>query len=135
MILGLSHITLMVSNLLKSKELFCGVLGAKEVYDSEDDTFSISRETFLLLGGQWICLMEGDALPEQSYNHIAFRINEEDLAGYQKRLTDAGVIIKEGRPRVSGEGQSLYFYDDDNHLFELHTGTLYQRLQRYAMSK
>ena len=25
----------------------------------------------------------------------------------------------------------LYFYDDDNHLFELHTGTLEERLERY----
>ena len=32
---------------------------------------------------------------------------------------------------MTGEGRSLYFYDDDNHLFELHTGTLEERLQRY----
>ena len=36
------------------------------------------------------------------------------------------------RARVEGEGQSLYVYDFDNHLFELHTGTLAQRLARYA---
>jgi hypothetical protein len=30
---------------------------------------------------------------------------------------------------------SLYFYDDDNHLFELHTGTLAERLERYAKGK
>jgi hypothetical protein len=40
--------------------------------------------------------------------------------------------IQSSRPRVEGEGESLYFYDFDNHLFELHTGTLEQRLQRYA---
>jgi hypothetical protein len=34
-------------------------------------------------------------------------------------------------PRVEGEGESQYFYDFDNNLFELHTGTLAQRLQRY----
>jgi hypothetical protein len=33
---------------------------------------------------------------------------------------------------VEGEGMSLYFYDYDNNLFELHTGTLEQRLARYA---
>jgi hypothetical protein len=33
-------------------------------------------------------------------------------------------------PRVEGEGRSLHFYDD-NHLFELHTGTLEERLERY----
>jgi fosfomycin resistance protein FosX len=28
-----------------------------------------------------------------------------------------------------------YFYDYDNHLFELHTGTLEERLARYAEGK
>ncbi|EPJ43401.1 MAG: glyoxalase/bleomycin resistance protein/dioxygenase [Osedax symbiont Rs2] len=40
--------------------------------------------------------------------------------------------IKPPRPRVEGEPESLYFYDFDNHLFELHTGTLNQRLKLYA---
>jgi hypothetical protein len=35
------------------------------------------------------------------------------------------------RPRVPGEGRSIYFYDYDSHLFELHTGTLGERLSRY----
>nr|EHU9844980.1 FosX/FosE/FosI family fosfomycin resistance thiol transferase [Listeria monocytogenes] len=42
-----------------------------------------------------------------------------------------GVEIKPERPRVQGEGSSIYFYDFDNHLFELHTGTLEERLKRY----
>lgn len=28
--------------------------------------------------------------------------------------------------------REVYFYDFDNHFFELHTGTLEQRLERYA---
>ena len=43
-----------------------------------------------------------------------------------------GLEIRPPRQRVPGEGRSLYFYDDDNHLFELHTGTLAERLERYA---
>lgn len=30
------------------------------------------------------------------------------------------------------EGNSLYLYDFDNQVFELHTGTLDERLTRYA---
>ncbi|HUE86469.1 MAG TPA: hypothetical protein VMO26_10365 [Vicinamibacterales bacterium] len=40
--------------------------------------------------------------------------------------------VRPPRPRVEGEGEFLYFYDFDNHLFELHTGTLEQRLRCYA---
>ncbi len=34
--------------------------------------------------------------------------------------------------RVEGEGRSLYFHDHDNHLFEVHAGTLDERLARYG---
>jgi fosfomycin resistance protein FosX len=40
--------------------------------------------------------------------------------------------VREGRPRVEGEGRSIYFYDHDNHLIELHSGTLKERLKRYT---
>ena len=36
-----------------------------------------------------------------------------------------------GGPRER-EGRSLYFYHFDNHLFELHTGTLDERLRSYT---
>ncbi len=41
---------------------------------------------------------------------------------YLKRIENLGLEIKAGRKRVIGEGNSIYFYDYDNHLFELHTG-------------
>ena len=56
------------------------------------------------------------------------------LPQLQGRIEAAGLEFEPPRPRVSGEGRSLYFYDDDNHLFELHTGTLRERLDRYAHS-
>lgn len=52
--------------------------------------------------------------------------------GCEARLRALGAEVKPPRARVEGEGLSLYFYDFDNHLFELHTGTLAQRLARYA---
>jgi catechol 2,3-dioxygenase-like lactoylglutathione lyase family enzyme len=79
--------------------------------------------------------MEGESLPECTYNHIAFQVEEHDLDIYTEKLKDAGVQIKAGRPRVEGEGRSVYFYDFDNHLFELHTGTLAERLLRYAQGR
>ncbi len=50
---------------------------------------------------------------------------------YLKRIKSLGLELREGHARVAGEGRSIYFYDFDNHMFELHSGTLNERLARY----
>jgi catechol 2,3-dioxygenase-like lactoylglutathione lyase family enzyme len=71
-------------------------------------------------------------LSARSYNHIAFQIDDQDFDVRRTALQDLGLEYTEGRPRVAGEGRSLYFHTPDNHLIELHTGTLETRLARYA---
>jgi catechol 2,3-dioxygenase-like lactoylglutathione lyase family enzyme len=132
MIEGLSHMTFVVRDLGRMTAILEGALGAREVYASGDDTFSLSREKFFLVGDLWIAIMEGEALPSRSYNHVAFKIAEVDFDACLERITALGLEVKPPRPRVAGEGRSIYFHDDDNHLFELHTGTLSERLARYA---
>ena len=68
---------------------------------------------------------------DRSYRHVAFKVDAAELPELERRLRSLGVEIQPSRPRVEAEGQSLYFYDFDNNLFELHTGTLEQRLERY----
>ncbi|EAF5052675.1 FosX/FosE/FosI family fosfomycin resistance thiol transferase [Listeria monocytogenes] len=131
MISGLSHITLIVKDLNKTTTFLREIFSAEEIYSSGDQTFSLSKEKFFLIAGLWICIMEGDSLQEQTYNHIAFRIQSEEVDEYIERIKSLGVEIKPERPRVQGVGSSIYFYDFDNHLFELHTGTLEERLKRY----
>ena len=80
----------------------------------------------------WIALMQGAPLAERSYNHVAFKVEEADFEARCARLTALGVEVLAGRPRVEGEARSLYFHDFDNHLFELQTRTLDERLARYA---
>lgn len=89
-------------------------------------------KSFFVLGGTWLAVMEGIAPSERSYRHVAFKVSPESLPLFEQRLRSLGLEVKTPRPRVEGEGESLYFYDFDNHLFELHTGTLEQRLQRYT---
>ena len=135
MIAGISHITLIVRDLDRMEAILVGVFGARKVYESGEQTFSIARERFFLIGETdpvWVATMEGESLPERSYNHIAFKIAEEDFDLYSHRVMALGLSVRESRPRVAGEGRSVYFYDDDNHMFELHTGTLDDRLKRYA---
>ncbi len=127
---GISHITFMATDLDRTANLLCQGLGAKEVYDSAGKNFSISREKFFMLGGVWLAVMEGKPV-DRSYRHVAFKVGAADLPALEARLRQLGAEIQPSRPRVEGEGQSLYFYDFDNNLFELHTGTLEQRLERY----
>lgn len=133
MIEGVSHITFIVKDLEIATKFFKEIFEAEEVYSSGDDTFSLSREKFFMIGGQWIAIMEGESLPTRTYNHVAFKIPEADFETYQARIQQLGVDFKPPRPRVEGESKSLYFYDFDNHLFEIHTGTLSERLERYTM--
>lgn len=129
---GLSHITFIVRDLERAAAFFKSVFQAREVYASGEQGFSLAPERFLLVGDLWIALMEGDPLQERSYNHIAFRIKEEEFELYKARVEVLGLEVRPSRPRAAGEGRSLYFYDYDNHLFELHTGTLEERLKAYA---
>ncbi|PWF48538.1 FosX/FosE/FosI family fosfomycin resistance hydrolase [Massilia glaciei] len=128
---AISHITFVVRDLDRMTSFLCEGLGAREVYDSGTRTFSLSKEKFFLLGDIWIAAMEGEPPTERTYGHLAFRITEAELAPFEARLGSLGVEIRSARKRVEGEGHSLYFYDFDNHLFELHTGTLHERLRRY----
>ena len=129
---GISHITFIVRDLERTAALLCEGLGAREVYDGSIRNFSLSKEKFFVLGDTWLAAMEGEPPTERSYQHVAFAVSEDDLPVYQARLQALGVEIRPPRSRVDGEGLSLYFYDFDNHLFELHAGTLEQRLARYG---
>ena len=139
MIEGLSHITFIVRDLDRMEEIMVSVLGARKVYDSGDNTFSVSRERFFLVGEEpapvWLAIMEGESLPTRTYNHVAFKISETDYPACLERVQALGLEVREGRSRVAGEGRSIYFHDHDNHLFELHTGTLEERLKRYALDE
>lgn len=136
MVQGLSHITFIVKDLDRTEEMLESVFDAQKVYDSGDDTFSLSKERFFLVGDGadaiWIATMEGEPLPTQTYNHVAFKIADSDYDSYLSRVRNMGLQLREGRARVEGEGRSIYFYDHDNHMFELHTGTLNDRLKRYV---
>ncbi|EUJ36732.1 lactoylglutathione lyase-like lyase [Listeria weihenstephanensis FSL R9-0317] len=123
--------TFIVRDLEKATMFFEQIFDAKEVYSSGEDTFSLSKEKFFLIGDLWIAIMEGESLPSRTYNHIAFKIEDADYMMYLERINALGLEIKEGRARVVGEANSIYFYDFDNHLFELHTGTLIERLREY----
>ena len=120
------------------EQILCRVLDARKVYDSGAGTHSLSPERFFLVGeGEqaiWVAVMQGDAAIPRSYNHIAFKIEEQEFDLKLQVVRDLGLDVRPPRPRIDGEARSIYFHDDDNHLFELHTGTLAERLAAYGIA-
>lgn len=131
MIEGISHITFIVKNLDKTAKLFKELFNAEEVYYSADKKHSIFRERFFIIAGQWIAIMEDENIINRTYHHLAFKITASDIDIYLNKIKSLNLELKSPRQRVSGEGDSVYFYDYDNNLFELHTGTLEERINSY----
>ena len=132
MVEALSHITFIVRDLQQMSHFLTTLFDAKEIHSSEKRGTPISKEKFFLINDIWIAIIEGETLVEKTYNHVAFRVAEADFEKYVQRVRSAGVEILEDRKRTDNEGKSLYFYDYDNHLFEIHTGTLEQRLESFT---
>lgn len=132
MIEGLSHVTFVVRDLDRMTAFLSEIFDAEPVYESGDTTFSLSPEKFFLIGGVWVAIMEGEPRSGRTYDHVAFKVPDEQLDLFAARVRAHGVDVREGRSRVAREGRSIYFHDHDNHLFELHTGTLEQRLRCYG---
>jgi len=131
MIEGISHITLIVKDLEKTSHFLTEIFEAKQVYSSGNRAFSISKEKFFLINSIWIAIMEGSPHKTRTYDHIAFKVSKKDFPIYVERIKKMGLEIKEGRNRIPEESDSIYFYDYDNHLFEIHTGNLKRRLLKY----
>jgi catechol 2,3-dioxygenase-like lactoylglutathione lyase family enzyme len=133
---GLSHVTFIVRDLDRMERLLTRVLGAVRVYDSGREIFSLSEERFFLVGegaaATWVAIMLGDGGLPRSYNHVAFQVERADLPRLSETIIELGLDIRPPRSRVDGEGDSIYFHDDDGHLFELHAGSLRERLVAYA---
>jgi len=123
LIAGISHITFIVKDLERTSLFLKGIFDATEVYSN-------AGVKYFAIGDLWIALNKGEPLSERTYNHVAFHINESDMDKYIERIKNVGAEIRPDRQRAEGEGYSIYFYDFDNHLFELHTGTLVERLTR-----
>ena len=128
MIEDISHVTFIIADLEKSSNLFKDIFYAEEVYDSSAKNFSYSREKFFIIGNKWLVLMEGKSLNQRSYNHLAFKIDDENYDELFEKIKKYGLEIKVSRKRIETDSKSIYFYDYDNHLFEFHTGTLEERL-------
>ncbi|MEC1262383.1 metallothiol transferase FosB [Bacillus swezeyi] len=132
MIQGLNHLLFSVSDLETSISFYEKVFDAKWLVKAE-------KTAYFDLNGIWLALNEEKDLKRteihDSYTHIAFSINQEDLLDWEKKLRDLGVNVLTGRKRHKGDKDSIYFSDPDGHKFELHTGSVFDRLEYYQQEK
>lgn len=125
---GLNHITFSVSDLDVSLAFYQQVFDATLLLRAE-------RVAYLDLSGLWIALNVQEDIPRQeirqSYTHLAFTVEAQDMEQMEDRLRQLPVPMRAGRPRSAGEVHSLYFTDPDGHLLEVHSGSLETRLAAY----
>ena len=86
-------------------------------------------ETFVRLGVTWFALVGADVKRERTGDHIAFRVARETIPSIAGKLKSKGCEFI-----LSESGTSLYFFDFDNHVFELDSSDQEQELNDLAAS-
>jgi len=111
MLESISHVALVVNDPPKTAALFHDLFSAR-VIEHEDDEGH--RETWMRLGGVWIVLVGAQVQRARTGDHIAFRATPEVLEATAIKLQRMGRDFIRGR-----SNKALYFFDYDDHVFEL----------------
>ena len=120
MLESLSHIALVVKDPARTAALFNSLFGVRAI---ERDDEEGHRQTLLRLGGVWIALVGAPVERARTGDHIAFRATPEVLEATVVRLEALGREYIRAR-----SNRALYFFDYDDHVFELDTEDLDRQL-------
>ena len=109
----LSHIALVVTDPQRTVSLFRELFDAPAVSRVDDDGHD---ETLVRLGRTWFQLVRAEVQTKRTGDHVAFLVSREALQTTLTKLQDLQIeyILARG-------DTALYFFDYDNHVFELDT--------------
>lgn len=111
MLESLSHIALVVKDPTRTAALFHDLFSARVVERKDEEGH---LETFVRLGGIWIVLVGAPVQRTRTGDHIAFHATAEILEATEAKLQAMGREFIKAR-----SNSALYFFDYDDHVFEL----------------
>jgi catechol 2,3-dioxygenase-like lactoylglutathione lyase family enzyme len=121
MLKAISHIALVVKDPARTAALFHDLFGIRSV-EREDAEGHLER--CMRVGGVWIVLVGAPVQRTRSGDHIAFQATPEVLEATVAKLQAMGREYIRAR-----SNRALYFFDDDDHVFELDTEDIDQALR------
>jgi catechol 2,3-dioxygenase-like lactoylglutathione lyase family enzyme len=113
MLQSISHVALVVKDPVRTAALFQDLFSARAIQRKDDEGH---LETFVRLGGTWFVLVGAPAERARTGDHIAFHATPEILEATLAKLQAMGREFIRAR-----SNKSLYFFDYDDHVFELDT--------------
>lgn len=116
----IGHIALIVKDCSRTAALFTDLFGAAIVVRKDADGH---EETYVRLGRTWFVLVQADLDRPRSGDHIAFSVSQATLLEAAEKLKKMNVEFFLARSDTA-----LYFFDYDNHVFELDTTDLDREL-------
>jgi catechol 2,3-dioxygenase-like lactoylglutathione lyase family enzyme len=116
----IGHIALIVKDSNRTAALFKDLFGAAVVLRKDADGH---EETYVRLGRTWFVLVQAEVDRPRSGDHIAFSVSKSTLLETAEKLKRTDVEFFLARSDTA-----LYFFDYDNHVFELDTTDLDREL-------
>lgn len=120
MLESISHVALVVKDPARTAALFHDLFDARMVERQDDEGH---LETFVRLGGAWIVLVGAPAQRTRTGDHIAFHATAEIIEATVSKLQTLGREFVRAR-----SNRALYFFDYDDHVFELNTEDIDEEL-------
>ncbi|MGA9852837.1 MAG: VOC family protein [Gammaproteobacteria bacterium] len=120
MLKSISHIALTVRDPARTAKLFQDLFGAHVLERKDDDGH---LETFVRLGDIWMVLVAANVERKRTGDHIAFNATPDILEATVVKLQAMGHEFIRARSNTA-----LYFFDYDDHVFELETADLEKEL-------